>query len=146
MIMLVARPPLYPLPMSTIQRPARRLSARILEKDDVTLQTSHAQTGGKVKTTASTSNTTATQDAKANERKRKMGRSAQYALLKIRITWADIGVPSLRRGGRWIPIQARQEEARLGGSKEGRKRSARTSQRVGFAAPSEWRGRCAHQG
>ncbi|ETI28832.1 hypothetical protein G647_01284 [Cladophialophora carrionii CBS 160.54] len=71
--MLVARPPLQPLPMSTIQRPTRRLSTRIQEKEDAPLRPSQAQQiNGNAKPVAASSYPAAAQNVKANARKRKM--------------------------------------------------------------------------
>ncbi|EXJ64884.1 hypothetical protein A1O7_01223 [Cladophialophora yegresii CBS 114405] len=71
--MLVARPPLQSLPMSTIQRETRRLSTRVQEKEDAPLPSSQAQhTNGNVKSVAASSYPAAAQNVKANARKRKM--------------------------------------------------------------------------
>ncbi|KAJ9602341.1 hypothetical protein H2200_013196 [Cladophialophora chaetospira] len=69
--MIAARPPLQNLPMSSYQRPARRLSARNQEKEDVTLY-SQPQPSKNVNTTVATSATGVAQAAKSNDRKRKM--------------------------------------------------------------------------
>ncbi|OAP62303.1 hypothetical protein AYL99_04506 [Fonsecaea erecta] len=59
--------------MSSIQRPTRRLSARIQEKDDATVYSTQEQGNRNGKTIVSTSEPVAAQAARAsNERKRKM--------------------------------------------------------------------------
>ncbi|KAL6250222.1 hypothetical protein RBB50_002523 [Rhinocladiella similis] len=73
MTALVARQPLQPLPMSATQRPSRRLSARIQEKDDAPTSAASVQINGNARTVASTSRTSRTQGARGgNEKKRKI--------------------------------------------------------------------------
>lgn len=78
MTALVARQPLQPLPMSATQRPSRRLSARIQEKDDAPTSAASVQINGNARTVASTSRTSRTQGARGgNEKKRKIGESSK---------------------------------------------------------------------
>ncbi|KIX96038.1 uncharacterized protein Z520_08293 [Fonsecaea multimorphosa CBS 102226] len=59
--------------MSSVQRPTRRLSARIQEKDDATLYSNREQSDRNVRTIAGTSDPVAAQAARpSNEKKRKM--------------------------------------------------------------------------
>ncbi|KIW42561.1 uncharacterized protein PV06_06100 [Exophiala oligosperma] len=72
MTALVARQPLQPLPMSATQRPSRRLSARVQDKDDAVTAAS-AQINGNARMVGSTSRTSRTQGARGgNEKKRKI--------------------------------------------------------------------------
>jgi len=54
MTALVARQPLHPLPMSTTQRPTRRLSARLHDRNDALGSSTAAQVNGEAKTGGST--------------------------------------------------------------------------------------------
>jgi kinetochore protein Mis13/DSN1 len=65
--------------MSPAQRPTRRLSTRIQEKEDAPPHPSQVQTNGHVKPIAASSYPAVAQNAKANARKRKMSRFAQRA-------------------------------------------------------------------
>lgn len=78
MTMLVARQPLHALPMSSAQRPNRRGSARLQEKDDAPLFSAHAPIHGKSKAHGTGTDPVRAETTKiGNEKKRKMSRLAR---------------------------------------------------------------------
>ncbi|EXJ79250.1 hypothetical protein A1O3_08751 [Capronia epimyces CBS 606.96] len=71
--MLVARQPLHPLPMSSTQRPKRRLSAQLQEKVDAPLRATRPTVNGDVDAQGSVLDTRRAQPSRAsNDKKRKM--------------------------------------------------------------------------
>ena len=78
MTALVARQPLHPLPMSTTQRPTRRLSARLHDRNDALGSSTAAQFNGEAKTVGSTTGAVQIQTERGGHgKKRKIGRQSR---------------------------------------------------------------------